>query len=30
MARSILIAIDDSAEAEKAIAWTLENFYKCV
>ena len=29
MTRTILIAIDDSVEAEKALVWTLENFYKC-
>ena len=28
--RTILIAIDDSTESEKALVWTLDNFYKCV
>ena len=30
MSRTILISVDDSVEAEKALVWTLENFYKCV
>lgn len=28
--RTILISVDDSVEAEKALIWTLDNFYKCV
>jgi len=26
--RTILISVDDSSEAEKALVWALDNFYK--